>query len=40
MKGILLILIALLVFVFGGYAMKQLDAGLDAARRERDDERD
>ena len=40
MKGILLIVIVLFVFLFVGYAMKRLDAGLDAARRERDEERD
>lgn len=40
MKGILLILIVLLVFLFGGYAMKQLDEGLGAARREQDEDRD
>lgn len=40
MKGILLIFITALVFLFGGYAMKRLDAGLDAAMRERDEERE
>ena len=40
MKGILLIAIALLVFLFVGYAMKRLDAGLRAAERERDEHRE
>lgn len=40
MKGIILILLVILVFIFGGYAMTRLDAGLRAAERERDEHRE
>ena len=40
MKGIILILLVILVFIFGGYARKRLDAGLRAAERERDEHRE
>ncbi len=40
MKGIVLILVLILLLVFGGYVIKQLDAALETVQRDRDEHRD
>ena len=40
MKGLILIVVLILLFIFGGCAIKRLDAALEAVQHERDEHRD